>query len=412
VIKLFHNTSQTLFVTFSILFYSTFPPLFFHSTNTLTQSKPNNTQMRFQLALVFVSLCLLGCVLSESLFPNCVPPHIPTPARFVRELSPFDIRAVLNIGDSISAGYAIETPWPFPGAKNISEYHGDSFDIGGNPGVVTLPNVLTRVSGHAIIGAGHNVEFPISYPPNDGLVGAVSGATASEAPGIENVGPLKQAEYLYQRLVTVYTNVSLANDWKLLTIFIGVNDVCASCQYPTYYNEGTYFNSLNQTLGFLYTHIPHLFVSLLSLPDITVINNIINYPNNNPPEDVCLLNHPLHCPCASNYNYTNVARFKNTIKAYNQQLYDLQKLWSGISDEFAVVVQPFLTNSIISDRSQLSVDCFHFSQKIHKAMAIELWNNLITPSKDKSTSVSFDVQSGEPNSVIKCPTSSTRFETN
>ena len=56
-------------------------------------------------------------------------------------------------------------------------------------------------------------------------------------------------------------------------------------------------------------------------------------------------------------------------------------------DDFAVVIQPFFTNTKAPlmpdnhtvDMSYFAPDCFHFSEKGHKAAALALWNSMIEP---------------------------------
>ena len=60
--------------------------------------------------------------------------------------------------------------------------------------------------------------------------------------------------------------------------------------------------------------------------------------------------------------------------------------------DFAVVLQPFLANQGLPrnshgmlDNSYFSPDCFHLSAKGQAAMAVGLWNNMLQPVGEKST---------------------------
>jgi len=321
----------------------------------------------------------------------------------------------MAIGDSITAAYAAEDPWPFPtNPFALHEWHGDSFSIGGKPGAITIPNIIANVSGTTVIGASVLQDATPFQVPNDGLNVAFSGARAASSPDYTtNFSPLQQAGLLYYRLTNVYTTVSLPNDWKLLTIFIGTNDICESCLDPSY-NSTTFAQSLNATLAYLSANIPHLFVNLVGGPDVTQYNNFFNYPNGLYPYDSCLETHPVHCPCACNYNLTNFAQFQATQLAYRQQLQALATYWTTTvpSNEFAVVYQPILTQSVYGLRTWLAVDCFHPTSLTHEALAAGLWNNMITPAKKKRTAALLDPVTGEPAEVVTCPTHSTIFPTN
>ena len=51
-----------------------------------------------------------------------------------------------------------------------------------------------------------------------------------------------------------------------------------------------------------------------------------------------------------------------------------------------MVVQPFFLNTTLPrlldgsvDMSYFAPDCFHFTQKGHRAIALALWNNMVEP---------------------------------
>ena len=85
----------------------------------------------------------------------------------------------------------------------------------------------------------------------------------------------------------------MENDWKLLTIFIGANDVCRSCQNdnetsPDYY-EKVFFKKKKKNIFLLnffilqtletiiekvYLQLPNTFVSIIQLFNISQVWNI------------------------------------------------------------------------------------------------------------------------------------------
>uniref|UniRef100_A0A3Q2YFL4 Uncharacterized protein n=1 Tax=Hippocampus comes TaxID=109280 RepID=A0A3Q2YFL4_HIPCM len=75
-------------------------------------------------------------------------------------------------------------------------------------------------------------------------------------------------------------------------------------------------------------------------------------------------------------------------------------------EDFAVVVQPFLRNSIMPlndgrpDVTYFSEDCFHFSERGHADMAVAMWNNMLEPVGEKQTYNNFT--GGRDR--IRCPT--------
>lgn len=75
-------------------------------------------------------------------------------------------------------------------------------------------------------------------------------------------------------------------------------------------------------------------------------------------------------------------------------------------EDFAVVVQPFFQNTLVplnsrgsADLTFFSEDCFHFSERGHAEMAIALWNNMLEPVGQKTTSNNFT----HSRTKLKCP---------
>lgn len=62
--------------------------------------------------------------------------------------------------------------------------------------------------------------------------------------------------------------IDFVNDWKLLTIFIGGNDLCSFCLDPEKYSPKNYANNIRQALDFLKSNVPRLFVNLMTAPDV------------------------------------------------------------------------------------------------------------------------------------------------
>ncbi|XP_077885595.1 phospholipase B1, membrane-associated isoform X4 [Ictidomys tridecemlineatus] len=81
-------------------------------------------------------------------------------------------------------------------------------------------------------------------------------------------------------------------------------------------------------------------------------------------------------------------------------------------EDFAVVVQSFLQNTLVplnkqggTDLTFFSEDCLYFSERGHAEMAIALWNNMLEPVGQKTTSNNFT----HSRTKLKCPSSDSPY---
>lgn len=93
---------------------------------------------------------------------------------------------------------------------------------------------------------------------------AVSGATAPDLPG--------QARELVSLLANS-PQVNFSADWKVITIWIGGNDLCAVCNEPEKYSAGSYQDHLLTTLTIL-QEIPRVYVNLVQILDVSRLHEL------------------------------------------------------------------------------------------------------------------------------------------
>eukprot|EP00795_Rhopilema_esculentum_P006688 gene6688-12245_t len=145
--------------------------------------------------------------------------HNHTNPKSVHRLKPSDIDYVAAMGDSITAAFGADS-------KNLLEifieYRGISWSIGGDKSlkeVVTLPNIIKEyysgVNGFSV----KTTPVKIRVPWRAHMNFAVSGAISIDLPG--------QAEKL---IADLKSKKDFEDSWKLLTIWIGGNDLCAICK--------------------------------------------------------------------------------------------------------------------------------------------------------------------------------------
>ena len=245
--------------------------------------------------------------------------------------------------------------------------------------VTTLPNILKHFNPN-LTGYSTQSDNPVTRQ-DQSLNVAVSGATTFEL--------LQQAHILVER-ISSNPAISIANDWKLLTIFIGYNDLCKySCHsHSSFVNSSV--DNIRAALDYLQEHLPRTFVNLVSPADITGARRFsLTLPT-------CRIIYDMNCPCAyANDSQPAINAVRRITREFHHQLNLL--IDSGryeITDNFSVVVQQFLENYSPNldkngrvDISLLAVDCLHLSPVGHRVYATSLWRNMLQPVGAKSTTL-------------------------
>jgi phospholipase B1 len=188
-------------------------------------------------ALLVATLALGACALSVAKPPPPPPFNCPvlspstSPPVDVRHIRPHDVKAFLAMGDSITAAFAAKENLKLDG---IREFRGISWAIGGDAGAFTVPNYFARVSGQTSppYGASLGDQIPLEAvkikghpirdwdPRVDQLNGAVSLAKVEDLDA--------QMDYLVAEAKKI-KGLDFENDWKVMTIMIGANNLCISC---------------------------------------------------------------------------------------------------------------------------------------------------------------------------------------
>ncbi|XP_044147258.1 phospholipase B1, membrane-associated [Bufo gargarizans] len=310
----------------------------------------------------------------------------------VHELRPGDIKVVAALGDSLTAAF---------GAKSTSlvtlttEWRGVAWSIGGDGTLetyTTLPNIFKKfnpnVKGYSTGTGTANQMFNV----------AVGGAKAENIPA--------QAENLVKKMKES-TEINFAEDWKLITVFIGGNDLCQYCRNRERYSLSNHVKHIERALDTFYKEIPRVFINLVQIMEIEGLRRV------NAETFGCSILKPNACPCF--INPPEGSPELSEIKTFNRNLQvhvaALTEKYKGRED-FAAVAQPFFTNTVVPvdgdgmpDLSFFSVDCFHFSERGHAEMAIALWNNMIEPVGEKLSYNNFT----HSRSKLKCPTNEHPF---
>ncbi|VCW68788.1 unnamed protein product [Gulo gulo] len=292
------------------------------------------------------------------------------------------------MGDSLTTALGAQ---PSNSSDLPMSWRGLSWSIGGD-GILdmhtTLPNILKKFNPH-IVGFSTG-----ALEETAGLNVATEGARAKDMP--------TQARALLERMKN-QPEIDFESDWKLITLFIGSNDVCHYCESPEVHSAGEYIQHIQQALDIFCEELPRAFINVVEVMDLAGL-----HPGQSGKCDP---------PLTAQSNCTCLRRSQDN----SLELQELKQVnWnfqSGISrlsygsrylqrEDFAVVVQPFFRNTLVplnsrggTDLTFFSEDCFHFSERGHAEMAIALWNNMLEPVGQKTTSNNFT----HSRTKLKCP---------
>lgn len=305
----------------------------------------------------------------------------------VNELSPSNISCFGVLGDSISAGFSLESHSIF---KDLFEYRGKSFSIGGEKDFRTIPNIFAqyksnkKCASYATTFITHSLhQYPTSsysgyqiYIDDNVFRGdincnvAISGALSN------------QLMKMWQQLSLEWNKFACNYEWKLLNIMIGANDICQYCINGYNNTINTYIFNMEQLFQNIINDYQKTFVNVISVFDVGLTADWQN-PG-------CELVHKLinECPCIlgndKKGNYKEIV--KQLYKDINSLLYPLVKKYEkiGVLRNVKFVIQPIMENFQIYNSSYLSsLDCFHPSAFGHELMATILWNNMFLPEDKK-----------------------------
>ncbi|XP_060919443.1 phospholipase B1, membrane-associated [Labrus mixtus] len=318
----------------------------------------------------------------------------------VHELRPGDVKVVAAVGDSLTAANGA-------GAKNdnlllvINEYRGLSWSIGGDGNittVTTLPNILKEFNPNL---TGFSEGVGNQNTPTAFLNQAVAGAKSGDM--------VQQVRVLVDKMKND-SRIDFHNDWKVITVFIGGNDICDFCTDSVFFSPRNFVARIRQALDILHSEVPRAIVNLVELLEMIPLRDLHNDPSLGCPTWFV----GLVCPCIlkpkkGSSELEKVNDFNGAYQFGMRELIDSGRY--DTHNNFTVVLQPFFREVFLPfledgrpDRSYFSPDCFHLSQKAHTLMARALWNNMLEPVGNKTFTQDFTVGID-----LKCPSQSNPF---
>lgn len=263
----------------------------------------------------------------------------------------------------------------------------------------TLPNILRRYNPNLY-------GFSFSYTPFMNFVNLTNTQFNLAATGGLTGDVLSQAQELVRKM-RADSRVDFDNDWKMVTVLVGYNDLCMfSCESGRG-RPNVYRQDLINAFDYMQENMPRTFVNLIQLTHMRELQEQILM--NTARSVICRAAFNAGCAC-SPYGTLNVTAdtFDQLIEDYQQALRSIVS--SGRynnSDSFTVVLQPFQTrielNQTTFDLSSFIDDCTHFSPIGMRDLATGLWQNLFEAVGAKSTNLSIPTQG------LTCPTDGQEF---
>ncbi|KAI8974686.1 hypothetical protein BDB01DRAFT_806093 [Pilobolus umbonatus] len=295
-------------------------------------------------------------------------------------LRPQDIKSITALGDSITAGFGmISGRPPF---STVLEYRGKTFPIGGDTDEYTLSNFLSTYNPY-ITGASGGVTLPLAKGKE--MNNAVSGAKSQDL------------DEQITRLVKLYRTHYKAykDEWKLITVFVGANNVCVLCNPPSTRLPGladadVFESNIRHVLDRVKDEIGKSFVNLVGLFNVSAVYEA----SRGDPycEYIFDPSHITVCSCIQDDKEQRKAADLLIIE-YNTRLKKLELEYKHKHKEFGLSYQPGFTQFEIAKykQSYLSdVDCFHPNKCANQVMAILLWNNMFSNAVEKESKLNVE----------------------
>lgn len=267
---------------------------------------------------------------------------------------------------------------------------------------MTLPNFIAAVKGRPLVGGSHGelakptVKAPCSGADVDRVCRLSAAVDGSDVQDLIDM----QVGYLRDHLDNApwAVNVSRTRDWKLLSIFTGLDDVVfynTTNPNKTSTPAALFEANVNKLLTAIHTELPRTYVNMIMLPE-----------EFNPSVTTSRI------PCKlfkwyselMGIHWTTTTGWLQTIRSFNQILVKVASQWrlKRLGD-FSVSLQPFNRHTNLTKEDFDTADCFHPNLKAHQGMAVGLWNNMLAQTEqDKKTSWS-------STDVPQCPTESSRL---
>lgn len=319
----------------------------------------------------------------------------------VFDVRPQDLKVIMALGDSYTAAFSASAPIEELNRGFLSrtlsslvgielelfeESRGLSFSMGQDEDKDTLPNYFKHYSPSIVGGSEgqHLMTFcwgrvcPLPYHPRkDVLNAAISGG--------QTINLEKEFKYLTNR-ITSLPDLSMENDWKLVSLFIGINDVCRlSCHGTIEKVVIDYMDEVTATIAKLKQNFPKTIVAVYLLPDVSLLAGFMDVQPRCQPFQYLK---QFLCPCAATQDQSGREAMTKASELINVELvkviatlndsYRQEAMERNQPQDFALMTIPVFTKVNPMDPNfpetlMSAYDCFHPSALAHENLAKEVW---------------------------------------
>ncbi|CAO3599917.1 unnamed protein product [Absidia cylindrospora] len=270
------------------------------------------------------------------------------PPRNVSDLRADDIKAVIGLGDSVMAGFGAKgvQNGQYLSIKTLKEARGVSFAMGGDQDIVTVPNLINYYS-HNLYGASvgdqmFTVCFGDQFCPGGQYKASIDVLNGAQS-GARSLNLDHEMDYILSQLDKAYSDNRIQKtDWKLVTLFIGSNDVCHACAVNTSLPEH-YAINVQLAVERVRMTIPNVLIQIIGMIRVDEIFvatlPYASYCQPFPRNDFVLHDH--ECGCA--HSEANRTIMANLLPQYNTALERIASFYQSpmyANDSFAVVYHP------------------------------------------------------------------------
>lgn len=295
---------------------------------------------------------------------NSIDPHEIYPDD-VNMIKPHHIRVIGAMGDSLTIGSRAENivgqRQRYPGNAFFT---GMDFEVDRHLTVYNIFRIIAEKTGNKLFGGSTGID----YGENTGLNVAIGGMKSDDI--------LRQAKELVSR-IKANKEINIENDWKLVSLWIGTNDVGTlgyRLEDPIPVDE--YKSHIEKGLLYLKENLPRTIVSIVGM-----------FPAQLLQEAQSILKNGKRARTVENQK-----KLDDLSDGYRNVSYDFQNNEHFNSNDFTVVVQPFATEYTDSYRDEhgkynptfYASDLFHLSKFGHAVLAKHYWLNLFEPVGEKT----------------------------
>jgi len=331
----------------------------------------------------------------------------------IHELHPGHVSVVMAMGDSITAAFASHNVFLKSGVQNPlelpKEWRSVSFSGGeGTDDHQTLPYFLRHYNA-SLVGT------------SSGLLGMQDPRTGYRSPDSNFLNAALCSAMSHNLMMEFYylqrqsSRVPHFRDrWKILTIFIGANDLCYTHD-PCDGKEATahtlaerFADNLRAVLSKVRDSFGRTLVNLVSIFNIASVHKLTHR------HPYCFIVGRIvdECPCTqkprpgeSVVTDRQLNDLMNTTILLNNRIRDIAGEFDQRSSDFAVIAQVHVENQDVPNIGFLSdLDCFHPSAIGQYTMGVLLWNSMFEHHNRTPTPIDISVQPF-------CPTADSVFYT-